>query len=157
MHVRRNHWTLICVTFEESTIQYYDSCGGDGQEHMNHVLHYLQDEHQHRWGSSLPLPSSGSWRLRVNETTTPPQDNAFDCGVFVCAFADLVLQGQPVEFNHTDAHHYRRRMANAILMGYISLEKKEREQFVNCETRGDYLVFLVIIYLLSDIPRCGGL
>jgi sentrin-specific protease 1 len=119
VHVHTNHWTLICVNFEESTIQYFDSCGGDGQDHMEHVLHYLQDEHQRRWGSPLPLPPSGSWRLRVNEATTPRQDNATDCGVFVCAFADLVLQGHPVDFNQTDVRHYRRRMANAILMGNI--------------------------------------
>jgi hypothetical protein len=31
-----------------------------------------------------------------------------------------VLQGHPVEFNQTDVHHCRRRMANAILVGHIS-------------------------------------
>jgi Ulp1 family protease len=109
----------VCVNFEESMKQYYDSCGGDGRDHMTHVLHYLQDEHQRRWGFPLPLPRSGRWRLCVNEDTTPQQDNDFDCGVFVGAFADLVLQGQPVQFNQMDIHHYRRRMAHAILMGNI--------------------------------------
>ena len=55
------------------------------QLYLDHVFHFIKDEHLMRKGEVLP--DASSWRLiTLQDLELPTQPNGFDCGVFVSAF-----------------------------------------------------------------------
>ena len=93
-NIGNSHWTLTVAFMEEKRIQYYDSFKGvgKGEKYLKGVLNYLKDEHQRLFKSDM---DTSVWRLIPCTEDTPQQtkynkDNDFDCGVFVCLFADFI-------------------------------------------------------------------
>ena len=62
-----------------------------------------------------PLPDEDRWHLIPHTPGTPQQPNSFDCGVYVCAFIDLLLQELPLRFTPGEITIYRRRLVSFIL------------------------------------------
>jgi sentrin-specific protease 1 len=110
------HWTMAVAFMDEKRIQFYDSFGGNGDRYVRDLFQYLQDEHLDKRGTLLP--DLDSWTL-VGATTrdTPRQRNGYDCGVFVCMFADFLAMGYPLCFGQDDLPRCRQRIALAILNG----------------------------------------
>ena len=80
------HWSLACVNLRDHRLEYYDSlmCSRRKLLVMNTLRDFLQGLHQKLY--SKPLP----WLLKRHSPAfvppdLPQQDNANDCGVFVCA------------------------------------------------------------------------
>ena len=116
VNVNRVHWVLVSVHLPTHTIRSYDSW--NDPEHDNHlesVFRYLQDEHMERKG--FPLSDRATWTFIPCTADTPQQDNSNDCGVFVCAFIDLLMQDEELRFTPRDIAIYRRRLAFFILSG----------------------------------------
>ena len=82
------HWTLIIVNVQDRLIIYHDSCLNDGTVEMSLVLSYLCQEHLARTGREL---KEGEWQLKHAKDFTP-QDNSYDCGVYVCKFSRNLLK-----------------------------------------------------------------
>jgi sentrin-specific protease 1 len=125
------HWICIAVHVPTRRICHYDSMGGKGIERMKAMLNYLEDE----WKSKGRLEKSGetfdrdSWTLvPTRRQTTPQQMNAFDCGVFTCAFAECLSRGiENFDFQQTDVTRLRKGIALAILKGAaIEMERIRR-------------------------------
>ena len=114
INVQASHWTCVCVDFTRATITHFDSMGSPGIQCLSNIHRYLKDEHIARRGSPLPL----HWSLIPTPGNTPRQSNGFDCGVFCCAFIDLLFQNRPVTLFHGPlAPSFRHRIAWAILQG----------------------------------------
>lgn len=116
VNVNASHWTLIVVNFRHRTIRYLDSLGSDGSDLLPHIHHYLRDEFRTTHGQSLPP----NWRsIPCSGPNMPPQQrNNVDCGVFCCAYVDLLLQNVPLTlFTQQMAPTFRHRIALAILQG----------------------------------------
>ena len=107
-----NHWTGIIVDFHAHNIRYLDTLGSDGAQHLQNIYLYLQSEHRRQHPTDPPI----MWHLIPCDTTSVPQQpNGFDCGVYCCAFIDLILQNLPLQLSPADVAAYRLRMALAIL------------------------------------------
>ena len=117
----KGHWTSIHVDFEKKTISYLNSLhGGTGTKYNNLVLKYLQHRHKEEHAGKEMLTKD--WKLINCKTSTPQQDNDYDCGVFVCTVATYTILGLPVQtIKQQDMNFYRRRLAMDILKGKIEV------------------------------------
>lgn len=111
----RMHWVCAVVFMQEKRIQFYDSMGADGMEYLESLFQYIQDEHKAKHGG--PLPDIDDWKLVPCTEDTPRQGNGFDCGVFLCTFADFVSMGYPLTFSQQHINKCRKRIALSILRG----------------------------------------
>ena len=133
VNLRELHWTLIVANCKEKTISYYDSMGGGKvnmgcshavyeppSRHMDRVLQYLQKEHDDKKGSPLPFdwkcnPVGESQDVLLHDGRIPQQENNYDCGVFLCMFADYISRGLPFTFSQRDMPQMRNHLKHIIL------------------------------------------
>jgi Ulp1 family protease len=64
--------------------------------------------------SSQPSFTVNSWKNYV-PGNIPLQDNAKDCGVFVCKYADYLNDRLSLTFSCTDMLYFRRRLLTDLL------------------------------------------
>ncbi|KAJ6466523.1 hypothetical protein C8R47DRAFT_1223957 [Mycena vitilis] len=117
------HWVLVVVFFADTKIRVYDSLrqpkGTRAKAIHGRVMDMLM--HEHRVLYSIPLPPA--WAADpVAEAAplVPQQDNAFDCAIFMIAFAESTAEGRSIEapdFRYTpqNAAEDRIRIANRLL------------------------------------------
>jgi Ulp1 family protease len=96
INIGNYHWASIAVFFKESRIVYYDSLLVEDKvatERMDYIFRYLTEEweenHEYFGLSQSTKPIRNQWIFKV--ATVPKQTNRYDCGVYVCAFAQCVL------------------------------------------------------------------
>ena len=77
------------------------------QVFLEALFKYIGDEYK---GLSKPSPNFEDWEFKVDEESTPRQRNGFDCGVFVCMFADYLFKSKTLQFSQEDVTDYRRKM-----------------------------------------------
>jgi len=61
------------------------------------------------------------WTLKqytVRDRKVPQQRNSFDCGIFVCMYADFLLVDLPFRFSQDDMDFFRLRLCAEIIRGY---------------------------------------
>jgi len=118
-NIHNTHWALCVVEIPEKRIIYIDSMAGRGTECMKNVLRYLEDESMDK--KKAPLDTSG-WKLVSMGRNVPQQNNGYDCGVFMCTFANYVAMDQEFDFTVNDMEYFRKRIAVDILRGKIALD-----------------------------------
>jgi len=113
VHVESVHWALCVVNFDLRKIEYYDSLPRNFTDTAKQVtkglLAWLQ-------GESLRLSRAfdkSSWAIVY--CVAPEQSNGFDCGIFMCSFAEAISQGRPPTYQQEQMAQYRRLMAWRIL------------------------------------------
>lgn len=104
------HWCLAYVDFPNKTISYYDSLGGRNFECLKKLLNYLLLEHLSK--KKLDFDPTG-WTL-MNVKDCPKQLNCWDCGVFVCTYAEYLARDAPFNFSQKDMNHFRKKMKYEI-------------------------------------------
>lgn len=110
------HWVCAVAYMQEKRIQFYDSMGSQGEEYLEAIFKFIQDEHLDK--KETPLPEENSWRLVTCEETTPRQLNGHDCGVFTCMFIDFLSKDCPVDcLRQGHISQCRDRIALSILKG----------------------------------------
>lgn len=119
---KNRHWALVVVYMENKIIQAYDSIGGRCKRELETIFRFLKDEHKHRKGSDLP--NQNEWQLVSTTQDTPMQQNGYDCGVFVCMFANLISMNQPLVIRQGQMEVCRKRIALAIITKKSLLKKK---------------------------------
>ncbi|KAF2071588.1 hypothetical protein CYY_007097 [Polysphondylium violaceum] len=107
-----NHWCCAVINFKEKLIQYYDSLLGDNPACLSKLRRYLQDEMKNR--KKEGIINLDEFR-DVTDKDIPTQNNGYDCGVFMCKFAEFSSRGAKLNFTQKDITQYRRRMALEIL------------------------------------------
>jgi len=104
------HWILIVSYLEEKSIQVFDSLFGSHGARVIAIFNYLKDAYRATYPGS-ELPDQKTWRLYATNNHCPGQTNFYDCGVFVCMYADYIANGWPLIFNQTHINRCRERIA----------------------------------------------
>jgi sentrin-specific protease 1 len=114
IHVGNNHWCLSVINIRDKRVEYYDSMGGKNLTCMKNLKLYIADEYKaKKEGKELDM---SDWETYTPGDTIPQQDNIFDCGVFMCQFAESITSGNSIAFvNQVDMPYYRKRMMLEIL------------------------------------------
>jgi sentrin-specific protease 1 len=116
MNVGRNHWALGFVDLKNKHVRYYDSLAG-GSIHTRFsefILRYLDDEFRDKKKDleALELAKSFSVEPALN---IPQQENGFDCGVFMCSFAECLATGRDwIDFDQSFIPDMRRKILTQI-------------------------------------------
>lgn len=106
VHVEDSHWCLVYVCFPQKSIKYYDSMGGRNFKCLKLILKYLMLEHDDKKGEDFH-PSG--WLL-MNVKNCPQQSNHWDCGVFVCMFAEYLSRDAPFNFSQKHMDKFRKQI-----------------------------------------------
>ena len=96
-----NHWTLGVINYKEKRFEYYNSLRSDPEtipdtsrrgmrELASKIAGLVQTGD---WGVSGP-PDAGGWKFVM--MPCPQQTNGYDCGVFVCQYANHLSVGRPL-------------------------------------------------------------
>ena len=119
--INNSHWALVVAFMDEKRIQYYDSLKWNGTKYLKGILQYLQDDYKRQFRSDM---DTSEWRLVLCTEDTPQQgaynkNNAWDCGVFVCLFADFIAMDCDPIFDYDEAsiNKCRERIALSIMDG----------------------------------------
>lgn len=102
----KGHWLLFIIYTKEKTIKCYDSINGRHENALNAFKQYLN------------TIENVEWNLK-NETNIPQQENGFDCGVFVCQYAEFISRNQPITFSQKDMIYFRQKMIYEICTGKL--------------------------------------
>jgi len=118
LHLNGEHWALALVLPDARQIRYMDSLGQTPPVDLGPRLHaYFDGEHDELGRGELLW----DWTVQDLREELPHQQNSFDCGVFMCAYAKHVIEGVPPTFA-ADAgvsEHMRLKLAASILSGRI--------------------------------------
>jgi len=109
IHCKGCHWCLVYVCFTQKTIQYYDSLGRRNFKCLKLILEYLTLEHEDKKGVNFPYEM-----LLMNVKKCPRQSNDYDCGVFVCMFAEYLSRDAPLKFSQIHMSKFRRQITLEI-------------------------------------------
>ncbi|GIL50911.1 hypothetical protein Vafri_6996 [Volvox africanus] len=148
--VNQCHWCMAAVWPRRRLLQYFDSLPGDHSKTADWVMDTLQrwletdaadkrvvlDEERRgplsREGAGSSVVSDADaqgWRRESLELQIPKQEDTTSCGVFACAFAELLSRGvQPHEFqfSQADVPELRRGMEAQLRAG--SLDRTGEEE-----------------------------
>lgn len=109
-NVRKNHWTLTVIDLNEHQIEYFDSLNGDIAENFSKRL---QEYIQHH-ATLCKRKCKKKWKI-VHQKQIPQQANKYDCGVFLCKYADYLSDNLDLRFDQSDISYFRRRIAFEII------------------------------------------
>jgi len=113
VHVGGNHWCLGVINIRDKKVEYYDSMGGTNPGCIMNLKQYVCDEYQTKKGKAIDI---SEWGTYTPADTIPQQNNAYDCGVFMCQFAESIASGNNIQnVNQADMPYYRKRMMLEIL------------------------------------------
>jgi hypothetical protein len=123
----RNHWTLVRVTFETHTIEYFDWLSEHrqfgiayqqvGNDAMLHVLDFLQDDA----AKKTVCFDRSTWKTVIRHDA-PQQSGSDDCGVFLCLMVSIMLDDLPIpatNFVRSLIGNFRTRMLLELVSGYL--------------------------------------
>ena len=110
------HWSLVAVDFKHSSIHYYDSLHVQSRadRSLRLVQGYLYDEYQDK--KQIPLHTAF---FASSPVSTPQQNNRFDCGAFLCQFAERISRRAKFNFTQNNMPQFREEMAWEILSNTI--------------------------------------
>uniref|UniRef100_A0A915CU62 Ubiquitin-like protease family profile domain-containing protein n=1 Tax=Ditylenchus dipsaci TaxID=166011 RepID=A0A915CU62_9BILA len=115
-------WTLalVAVKIKKHRLIYYDSLLSDGHICLSLIKKYLEQESMQK-GHQGKDPVN--W-LGFNDKTIPPQSNCYDCGIFVCLFAESVSRDARPDFKQQQVKEIRKKISKEIFDGAMSEPKK---------------------------------
>jgi sentrin-specific protease 1 len=105
------HWCLAVIDLKKKIISYYDSMGEINKQCTDLLSSYLKKEHIKKKGSMMNMTE---WVTRT-ENCIPQQSNEFDCGMFICKYAEYISRKAKINFDQQDMPYYRRRMVYEIV------------------------------------------
>jgi sentrin-specific protease 1 len=106
-----NHWCLAVINFIDKRFEYYDSLGAANPHCLKILRQWLQDESVNKRGKQFDLTA---W-VDYTPKDIPLQRNGFDCGVFMCKFADYTSRNQTFTFAQQDMKYFRQLIALELL------------------------------------------
>jgi hypothetical protein len=147
INVNGDHWTLVVAFMEEKKVCYYDSMSRckkqdiildrdetnhyTARRYINGMLRFIGDETMAKKGETF---DDSMWtRVLV---ATPQQGflrngewkDGVNCGIFTILFADFVTDDVPFTFVNSDIQMFRRKVAAAIIRGYLDYDDEPGEQ-----------------------------
>ena len=108
------HWTLLAFWPKHRVVEFYDSFQDPAcsRKVLSLAKEYVE-------GELASLYIDSEWSFRAGKS--PEQHNGYDCGVFVCTTAKMLLLGYEPAISYTGANMagQRRRIAAELLKGEL--------------------------------------
>jgi len=108
------HWTCVIIDLRCKKMDYMDSTGHAGAEHMQVLADFLKKWHLDRKGTPLDM---STWKYCNPCKEIPQQTNGRDCGVFVMKTMEYAVFKYPVFFNRHRINNFRHQ----YLLDFLSL------------------------------------
>eukprot|EP01127_Copromyxa_protea_P021974 TRINITY_DN7698_c0_g1_i1.p1 TRINITY_DN7698_c0_g1~~TRINITY_DN7698_c0_g1_i1.p1 ORF type:complete len:596 (-),score=98.04 TRINITY_DN7698_c0_g1_i1:72-1859(-) len=118
VHVHGNHWCLAVLNIRDKRIEYYDSMGNSNPKCIENLKKYLLDEHKSKKGEDLDIDT---YDVYSPGPDCPQQTNVYDCGVFMCKFADYHSRDLPLTFSQRNIPFFRKQMALQIVNANLDI------------------------------------
>ncbi|XP_043285705.1 sentrin-specific protease 1-like [Venturia canescens] len=113
-----NHWCLAIINMRSKTITYYDSFKGENPRYLQTLLQYVIAEAQ---AKGEVVVESSQWSLTTKKDI-PRQLNGYDCGVFICQYANKYeAANREMSFSQEEIPQVRQRMMRELQMGNIEI------------------------------------
>ena len=123
------HWSLIVIETSTRTVNYFDSLvQRRAWDPSPRVFKRYIEKHYKDRGETVTF--------RINRRKDVPyQENGYDCGVFLCQYAERVARRSPLNFNQRDLDlvRARERMTEELLKGRLNPEWR-MANWVNVQT-----------------------
>ena len=120
INISNHHWVLVIALMQERRIIFRDALGAEGQKYVCVVFGYIIEEMKTRKGHVMLQEEQDEWVLEFEVPgDSPRQDNGFDCGMFVCMYADYMLQDLPEQFNQQNMPMLRGKFCYCVLTGNL--------------------------------------
>ena len=102
---------------KKHTVNVYDSIPNANRRNdiLHHIQKYIREEYKHKYGVPYLYGLDEGMSPVV-----PAQNNGYDCGVFVCQYAKVVVRGVRFNFRSKDMQVIRRTMIWEIAVGSIT-------------------------------------
>ncbi|XP_046685667.1 sentrin-specific protease 1-like [Homalodisca vitripennis] len=110
------HWILIVVMVEENTITAYDSCGWNNEAERGTVRDFLTYEATRR------NRKVEAWKTVDAPKDIPRQENSYDCGAFVCMYAEVLSRKARLEGKKASGKSIRKNIASVLRAGRVGVE-----------------------------------
>ncbi|XP_043282359.1 sentrin-specific protease 1-like [Venturia canescens] len=110
-----NHWCLIVIRMNEKEIHYYDSLKGDRTRYLDSMLKYLVAEAKEKKRKEI-IPQE--WKLTIKKEI-PVQENNYDCGVFVCTYAEHITADRIMKFSQKEMANLRIKIKGELKEGKL--------------------------------------
>lgn len=115
----RNHWALATIRRKQREIKFYDSFGHNSDTNddiLNTLEEFVRNDCWDRHRIEL---DTTFWTKRTVKNI-PRQGNYFDCGIFVCAYAESIARNQ-YDFKFLQKHmpYFRKKIAYEIATGRL--------------------------------------
>jgi len=101
--VENYHWLLVVVDVELHRIVLYDSFGRKYPNNMCNISKYFNCKYSQTF-SNIKI-----WDLTY-ATDLPKQTNSYDCGMYVCKFAEFITKNRCFNFNDASMKRYRQKL-----------------------------------------------
>ena len=125
MNMRNSHWGISVIDMKEREVKYIDSYHDNGrlvyQNLERPILDGLVHFSKKEWACRHQCQFDETWKqIPCSVTSSPRQENGFDCGVFVCVFADLLSPGHNLDITQNDLRFSRQKIAESILSNLLA-------------------------------------
>ena len=114
------HWSLVVVETSTKVLYYFDSIPRERiySPAPRIIKKYMEKYYDNR-GEKI------FFKIK-RRGDAPCQENGYDCGVFICQYAEKIARRSPLNFSQKDLNHplapARDRMIQELLEGRINLE-----------------------------------
>ena len=111
INVGSQHWICGTVDIGKKQVRIYDSFKKDRKECAEHLKMFMEEE-ERQWGEAdANRITDIIWSIDTSHIETHPiQHNGWDCGVYVCLFADFLSLQLPLSFEDDNLSLVRQRM-----------------------------------------------
>ena len=109
------HWLLIVIYMLSKEVHFYDSCGGEGREYVEHILHWIKDEIEKDCIQFDKTQSLWSFFAPI----VPLQKGGKDCGLFVIVLADYLSDNLPLSYTYEMMPNFRLKIGTDIIRGSL--------------------------------------
>ena len=103
------HWALLVIYIQEEKICFYDSIRNSAlaSRYLNGAIRWIKDV-----ANDLQIDVFiNRWITEESPVDLPQQDDSYACGVFVCAFANLLTDDIPlIRFQQSHENSFRRKL-----------------------------------------------
>ena len=111
INVGSQHWICGAVDIDKKQIRIYDSFKKDRKECAQHLKMFMEEEERQWEEADANRVTENCWKIETSHIETHPiQNNGWDCGVYVCLFADFLSLQLPLSFEEDDLSLVRQRM-----------------------------------------------
>lgn len=126
INIQSVHWMLVIVDFNKKTIEDFDSLGMNNLSSKIIIFNYLKIENELK--NSKKYDFDG-WNLEITPSI-PLQTNKYDCGIFICTYAEYISRDAIINFTQKHMPAFRRLIYHELQQNVL-LDPKKVNKLLN--------------------------